>query len=97
VSEPYYYLAVNTEVLDQDQLSPGAVYLLPAAGFERERPYVEGDRRVLTAHAASLTPVEPLAKPAVEPADFRCASAATAWPPIPRGSTRARAGSLAGR
>ena len=69
-SEPYYYFAVNNEVLDQDQFSPGTVYLLPPARFERERPYVEGGRRVLTAHAASLEPVEPLAKVAVEPDDF---------------------------
>lgn len=70
VSEPYYYFAVNNEVLEQDQLGPGTVYLLPADGFEREPAYVEGGRRVLTAQAASLEPVEPLAKLAVEPADF---------------------------
>jgi hypothetical protein len=70
VSEPYYYFAVNNEVLEQDQLSPGTVYLLPASGFEREPAYVEGGRRVLTAQAASLEPVEPLAKLVVEPADF---------------------------
>lgn len=70
VSEPYYYFAVNNEVLEQDQLGPGTVYLLPADGFEREPAYVEGGRRVLTAQAASVEPVEPLAKLAVEPADF---------------------------
>jgi hypothetical protein len=70
VSEPYYYFAVNSEVLEQDQLGPGTVYLLPAGGFEREPAYVEGGRRVLTAQAASVEPVEPLAKLAVEPADF---------------------------
>jgi hypothetical protein len=71
LSEPYYYyFAVNNEVLDQDQFSPGTVYLLPAAGFEREPAYVEDGRRVLTAQAASLDPVEPLARLVVEPADF---------------------------
>jgi hypothetical protein len=69
-SEPYYYFAVNNEVLDQDQFSPGTVYLLPADRFEREPAYVERDRRVLTAQAACLEPVEPLAKLAVEAADF---------------------------
>jgi hypothetical protein len=70
-SEPYYYFAVNNEVLEQDQLGPGTVYLLPAGRFEREPAYVEGGgRRVLTAQAASLEPVEPLARLAVEPADF---------------------------
>jgi hypothetical protein len=70
VSEPYYYLAVNNEVLEQNQLSPGTVYLLPADRFEREAAYVEDGRRLLTAQAASLEPVEPLAKLVVEPADF---------------------------
>jgi hypothetical protein len=70
VSEPYYYFAVNNEVLEQNQLSPGTVYLLPADRFEREAAYVEDGRRLLTAQAASLEPVEPLAKLVVEPADF---------------------------
>jgi hypothetical protein len=70
VSEPYYYFAVNREVLEQDQLSQGTVYLLPAGRFEREPAYVEGGRRVLTAQAASVQPVEPLAKLVVEPAEF---------------------------
>ena len=70
VSEPYYYFAVNNDVLEQNQLSPGTVYLLPADRFEREAAYVEDGRRLLTAQAASLEPVEPLAKLVVEPADF---------------------------
>jgi hypothetical protein len=70
VSEPYYYFAVNNEVLEQNQLGPGTVYLLPESRFEREPAFVEGGRRVLTAQAACLEPVEPLAKLAVEPADF---------------------------
>ena len=70
VSEPYYYFAVNREVLEQDQFSQGTVYLLPAGRFERQAAYVEGGRRVLTAQAASLEPVEPLAKLVVEPAGF---------------------------
>jgi hypothetical protein len=70
VSEPYYYFAVNREVLEQDQFSPGTVYLLPAGKFEREAAYVERGRLVVTAQAASLEPVEPLAKLTVEPADF---------------------------
>lgn len=66
----YYYFAVDNEVIEQHQFSPGTVYLLPAGGFEREAAYVEDGRRVLTAQAASLDPVEPLAKLPVEPADF---------------------------
>ena len=70
VSEPYYYFAVNNEVLEQDQLSPGTVYLLPAERFEREADFIEGGLTVRTAQTACLEPVEPLAKLAVEPADF---------------------------
>jgi hypothetical protein len=70
VSEPYYYFAVNREVLEQHQFSPGTVYLLPADRFERETAYVEGERRVRTAQAACLELVEPLAKLAVDAADF---------------------------
>ena len=43
---------------------------LPAGRFEREPACVEGGRRVPTAQAACLQPVQPLAKLAVEPADF---------------------------
>jgi hypothetical protein len=67
---PYYFFSVNSEVLEQDQFSPGTVYLLPADKFEREAAYEEGGRTVLTAQAASLQPIAPLAKLAVEPADF---------------------------
>jgi hypothetical protein len=70
LSEPHYFFSVNSEVLDQDQFSAGTVYLLPAGKFEREAPYVKGGRRVLTAQAAALEPVEPIAKLLVEPADF---------------------------
>jgi hypothetical protein len=69
-SEPYYFFSVNDEVLRERQFSPGTVYLLPADRFEYEAPYGEGGRRVATAQAAALEPVAPLAKLAVEPADF---------------------------
>jgi hypothetical protein len=69
-SQPYYFFSVNTEVLEQDQFSPGTVYLLPPGPFEREAPYVENGRLVETAQAAALEPVVPLARLAVERADF---------------------------
>ena len=68
--EPFYYFAVNAEAVRERQFSAGTVYLLPAAGFEREGPYEEGGRRIVTAQAASLDPVEPVAKLSVHPADF---------------------------
>ena len=63
--EPFYYFAV-----DEHRLSAGTVYLLPADGFEREPPYVEAGRRIVTAQAASLEAVDPVAKLDVQPADF---------------------------
>jgi hypothetical protein len=69
-SGPYYFFSVNTEVLEQDQFSPGTVYLLPPGPFEREAPYREGGRLVETAQAAALEPVAPLARLTVERADF---------------------------
>lgn len=44
--------------------------MLPADGFEREAPYVEAGRRIVTAQTASLQPVRPVAKLEVRPADF---------------------------
>jgi hypothetical protein len=69
-SEPRYFFSIDNDSLEQRRFSPGTVYLLPAGRFEREADYVEGGRTVRTAQAACLEPVEPLAKLAVEPADF---------------------------
>ena len=54
LSEPYYYFAVNAEVLEQGQFSPGTVYLLPAGRFEREPAYRRG--RPARAHRAGGLP-----------------------------------------
>ena len=67
---PYYFFSVDSDSLEHGQFSPGTVYLLPAGRFEREADHLEGGLTVRTAHAACLQPVEPLAKLAVEPADF---------------------------
>lgn len=66
LSEPHYFFSVDSGA----RLVPGTVYLLPAAGFEREAPYPERGRQVHTAQVASLEPVRPLARLAVAPADF---------------------------
>jgi hypothetical protein len=70
LSQPYYFFSVNSEAVEQNHFSPGTVYLLPPDRFEREAPYREGGRQVVTAQAASVEPVRPLAKLAVTPADF---------------------------
>lgn len=69
-SEPFYYFSVNAEAVRERQFSAGTVYLLPADGFEREAPYLRGGRRIVTAQAASLDPVDPVAKLDVQPADL---------------------------
>ena len=70
LSEPRYFFSIDAESLARGRFGPGTVYLLPAGRFERQADYVEGGRTVRTAQAACLEPVEPLAKLAVEPADF---------------------------
>ena len=61
---------VDAASLAQGRFGPGTVYLLPGGRFEREADSVEDGRTVRTAQAACLEPVQPLAKLAVEPADF---------------------------
>jgi hypothetical protein len=70
LGDPHYFFSVNDEALREHQFSTGTVYLLPAEKFEREAPYEEGGRQVVTAQAASLEPVAPIAKLTVQPADF---------------------------
>ena len=70
LSEPRYFFSIDTDSLEQGRFSPVTVYLLPAGRFERAADFVVGGRTVRTAQAACLRPVEPLAKLAVEPADF---------------------------
>ena len=70
VSRPYYFFSIDSDSLGHGRFSSGTVYLLPAGRFERQADYVEGGLTVRTAQAACLEPIEPLAKLAVEPADF---------------------------
>ena len=70
LGRPYYFFSVDSDSLEHGRFSPGTVYLLPAGRFEREADHLAGGLTVRTAHAACLQPVEPLAKLAVEPADF---------------------------
>lgn len=70
LSEPSYFLSISRQALDRRPWRAGTVYLLPAAGFERQPPVAVGENRVHIAQAASPTPVTPLAKITVEPEDF---------------------------
>ena len=70
LSGPRYFFSIDADSLAHRRFSAGTVYLLPAERFEREADFIEGGLTVRTAQAACLEPVEPLAKLAVEPADF---------------------------
>ncbi len=48
----------------------GAVYLLPAAGFERQDDLIRGDQRIRSAQLFSPRPVRPVARIPVRATDF---------------------------
>ena len=71
LGEPHYVFSIDNESLAHQPWRTGTVYLLPSEGFEREAPFPGADGTLVhTAQAASLTPVEPVAKLVVEPRDF---------------------------
>lgn len=70
LSEPRYFFSISRQVLEQQPWRAGTVYLLPAAGFQRQPPVHAGRNRIHIAQAASPTPVAPVAKITVRPADF---------------------------
>ena len=67
---PYYFFSISQSALAQAPWRDGFVYLLPAAGFERQAPLHLGELVVHLPQVASLMPVKPLAKLAISPADF---------------------------
>ncbi len=71
-SAPYYYFSINADALAEKPWRSGTIYVLPRDGFERA---AGGKSRhtgleTETAHWRSFSEVKPLAKIAVEPADF---------------------------
>lgn len=70
VSDPYYYFSINADAAPHQPWRVGTIYILPRAGFAQQpRAWMRGVQ-VEFAQWASLTPVEPLARLAVTPADF---------------------------
>ena len=65
-----YFFSVAEEALRRDPWHKGTVYLVPRAGFVCQPPYVVAGRLAHDPHWASLAPVRPWARLAVEPADF---------------------------
>ncbi len=67
---PYYVFSVSDSALALQPWRAGTVYLLPRETFAAQEPMPFGPNEVHVAQLASLVPVEPLAKLAVEPRDF---------------------------
>ena len=68
--EPRYFFSVNDDALDHAPWRAGTVYLLPAGGFEKQPAMPLGDMWVRSQQVARATPVHPVARLSIEPADF---------------------------
>ncbi|MBO0701836.1 MAG: hypothetical protein J2P38_02810 [Candidatus Dormibacteraeota bacterium] len=68
--EPFYFFSISRPALAQNPWREGSVYLLPPDTFERAEPVSAGSPSVMTGQVASASPVAPLARLAVAPADF---------------------------
>ena len=67
---PYYVFSVSQSALASEPWRTGVVYLLPRGSFTAQPAIPFGSNEVHIAQLASPDPVQPLAKLAVEPADF---------------------------
>jgi hypothetical protein len=70
LGDPAYFFSVSRPALERRPWRTGTVYLLPAAGFERQPPLTIGADLVHIAQAASPAPVAPVGRITVHPADF---------------------------
>ena len=69
-SQPYYFFSISQATRAFEPWRPGVVYILPGASFVHQAPILTEGLTVHVAQSASLTPVAPLARLAVQPADF---------------------------
>lgn len=69
-SPPYYYFSITETALHARAFRAGTIYFLPRSGFDQQAPLRIGPWSVELPQWASLTPVTPLAKLSVTPADF---------------------------
>jgi hypothetical protein len=69
-SGPYYYFSINADALSRRPWRHGTIYILPRVTFEQQPPLHAQGLQVEVAQWASLVPVRPLARLAVEPEDF---------------------------
>jgi hypothetical protein len=70
VSEPRYVFSVSRPALALRPWRPGTVYVLPGDTFTLQPPLRFGEYEVRVPQLASLVSVTPIARVAVEPADF---------------------------
>ena len=70
LSPPRYVFSVSRSALPERPWRPGTVYVLPGDTFVLQPPLRFGEYEVRIPQLASLVPVTPLARVAVEPADF---------------------------
>jgi len=67
---PYYHFSVSQTALPDQPWRTGTVYLLPRSAFHLQAPITFGAYQAHIAQLASFSPVPPLAKLTVTPADF---------------------------
>jgi hypothetical protein len=70
VQGPFYFFSLSQSALPLQPWREGMMYLLPRLTFIDQPPMTFGDLEVQIAQLASLSPVEPLARLPVSPADF---------------------------
>jgi hypothetical protein len=70
VSPPQYVFSISQSALHEQPWRSGTVYVLPGDTFELQPPLAFGEFEVRIPQLASLVAVRPLARVAVEPADF---------------------------
>ena len=70
VSAPHYLFSISRTALPLQPWRTGTVYVMPGDSFELQPPLAFGEYEVRVPQLASLVPVMPLARVAVEPADF---------------------------
>ena len=69
-SQPFYFFSINADAVPYQPWRPGTIYILPRDTFVPQPLQQYRGLTVDLAQWASLTPVRPLARLTVEPADF---------------------------
>jgi hypothetical protein len=70
LGEPFYFFSISQTALQHHPWRTGMVYILPRTTFEPHPPIQSGNSSIHVMQWASPTPVAPLAKLRVTPADF---------------------------